>query len=712
MKRLLIVAALVLLATPAWADTEPVEVVNYDIQVRLDPVHHTLQGTESVRWTNTTSAPTDELWWHLYLNAFASNRTTFMRELGPRYLRGGPLPEMHWGWTRITSMSLDDGTDLLPEMAFERPDDGNPDDYTVARVKLPEAVPPGGSVVLHLAFEAQLPKVIARSGWSGEFHLVGQWFPKLGVYEDAGVRGRSTPGWNCHQYHANSEFYADFGSFTVTVTVPDHWVVGASGVEQSRRQIESGTSRETQITYRADRVHDFAWTAAPAALMDVVEAEFDPGRDVPAPWLAEASGLLGLSPAELELPPVKLRLLIPHSQRFLADRTLLSARLGIAWYGLHYGPYPYPQLTIVDPPITAGEAGGMEYPTFITTGGSRWLRYPPAKWVPLVEMVTIHEFGHQYFYGLIASNEFEEAWLDEGFNSFAEASCSAAAMRDHLFPDVPWYDPWTGDRIPFLFRTIPVKVDRFAWAFRTRGDYSTASYSKTAVVLKTLQGLVGPQAFARAMRTYAERYRYRHPDGDDFISTFNESVGADYSWFFDQALRGQQFADFAVLRVRQQKVGEQKGYEWHDGAWEKIAKAEEAEPTPAASSGPPAKSGPGDKAAAGEGGHQGEKTSWKVTVDIGRRGGLEGPVDVELVWDDGTREQRTWDGRERWVEWAWNAQHRLERVIVDPKGVWAMEAHRENNYWAAKAAASEGLRRLWWVDDALALVGLTALPWS
>jgi Peptidase family M1 domain len=711
MKRLLILAVLALLAAPAWADNEPVEVVNYEIQVRLDPEHHMLHGTEVVRWTNTASAPTGELWWHLYLNAFASSETTFMRELGRRFLRGGPVREMHWGWTHVTAMSLEDGTDLLPQMSFERPDDGNPDDYSVVRVKLPHAVPPGGSVLVHLSFEAQLPKVVARSGWAGDFHLIGQWFPKLAVYEDAGQRGRPAAGWNCHQYHANSEFYADFGSFTVTVTVPEEWVVGASGVELSRRNVEAGTSREIQVTYRADRVHDFAWMAAPASLMDVVEEEFDPGRDVPAPWLTEASRLLGRSASELELPPVKLRLLIPHSQRFLADRTLLSARLGIAWYGLHYGPYPYPQLTIVDPPITAGEAGGMEYPTFITTGGSRWLRYPPAKWVPLVEMVTIHEFGHQYFYGLLASNEFEEAWLDEGFNSFAEASCSAAAMRDHLFPDVPFYNPWTGNRASILFRTIPVKVDRFAWAFRTRNDYSTASYPKTAVVLKTLQGLVGPEAFARAMRTYAERFRFRHPGGDDFIATFNEAVGADYTWFFDQALRGQKFADFAVLRVSQRKVGEPDGYEWRDGSWEEIGKTEESKPTPAAGPDPTGGETSGTKPAAGEHQAEGQK-KWKVAVDIGRRGDLEGPVDVELVWDDGTREQRTWDGRDRWVEWTWTAPHRLELVIVDPKGVWAMEGHRENNYWSAKALASKGLRRLWWVGDALALVGLLALPWS
>jgi len=302
-----------------------------------------------------------------------------------------------------------------------------------------------------------------------------------------------------------------------------------------------------------------AWTAAPAELMEVAEAEFDPARDVPARWLEEAEHDLGMSAAELELPPVHLRLLIPKAQRGLATRTLRAARLGLAWYGLHYGPYPYPQLTIVSPPVTAKEAGGMEYPTFITTGTSRVALYPPAKWMPGLEIVTVHEFGHQYFYGMLASNEFEEAWLDEGFNSYAEAACMAAIVRDRLAPQIHGYHPWLGDRMVLLYRRFPLKLDRFAWRFRNRMDYFMASYQKTAVALETLEGLAGRDTFARAMRAYADRFRFRHPGGDDFFRTFNEVAGTDYGWFFRQAFRGDATADWRVLAARQKKVKPAEG---------------------------------------------------------------------------------------------------------------------------------------------------------
>ncbi|RLE22206.1 MAG: hypothetical protein DRJ65_14405, partial [Acidobacteria bacterium] len=278
--------------------------VDYEIDVELDPRTHRLQGSEKIRWTNTGGAPTSELWFHLYLNAFSGNRTTFMRGMGGGTLRGGHEVERQWGWIQLLALRLEDGTDLLPSMTFERPDDGNPDDFTVARVVLEGPVEPGASVTVELIFEAQLPRVIARTGWAGGFHLMGQWFPKLGVYEAAGYGGRNEAGWNCHQFHPSTEFYSDFGRYRVQLTVPEDFVIGATGIQVEEKEVTQGTDRKRMLTFTADRVHDFAWCAAPADLRAVIESDFDPGRDVPAPWLERAQSLLGFSSADLELPPV------------------------------------------------------------------------------------------------------------------------------------------------------------------------------------------------------------------------------------------------------------------------------------------------------------------------------------------------------------------------------------------------------------------------
>ncbi|MBD3870779.1 MAG: M1 family peptidase, partial [Acidobacteria bacterium] len=149
-----------------WAATPPadVEIVDYEIEVTLDPETHRLEGVETIRWTNRTDAATDELYFHLYLNAFAGSQTTFMRELQWGSLRNRTESGGDWGWIQIERLVFDDGSDLLPTMEFVRPDDDNPDDFTVISVPLPRIVEPGGVVDLDLEFEAQLPRIIARTG--------------------------------------------------------------------------------------------------------------------------------------------------------------------------------------------------------------------------------------------------------------------------------------------------------------------------------------------------------------------------------------------------------------------------------------------------------------------------------------------------------------------------------------------------------------------
>jgi hypothetical protein len=673
MRRRLIFIGMVVLACASFAGAA----VDYEMEVALDPVLHRLEGTQWVRWTNTTGVPTAELWWHLYLNAFANDRTTFMRGLGSGSLRGlGPV-ERDWGWIRWTRLTLADGTDLLPEVEFVRPDDGNPNDFTVARVPLPIEVPPGAAVEIEASFEAKLPRILARTGYAGDFHMIGQWFPKLGVFEG----GR---GWNCHQFHTTSEFFADFGSYRVTIELPAEWVVAATGIEIGRDEAPRDPEAGVRVVFRAERVHDFAWCAAPASLMAVVDADFEPGRDVPMAWLERSSRLLGLSAAELELAPLKLRLMVPHSQRVLTERMLRAARLGLAWFGLNYGPYPYPQLTVVSPPSSAAEAGGMEYPTFITTGALPLLATAPMRWLPWIEEVTVHEIGHQYFQGLLASNEFEQAWLDEGLTTYNEHSCLEAMVADDLAPDLLWGGFWARQRAIQSLIRAPVTIDRKAWEYRNPVEWYAASFSKTSLALRTLEGLLGEEVFARALREYFDRYRYRHPAGDDLFDVFSEVAGEDLGWFFEQAFRSDATVDWAVLGVRHHPADENEGFGWDGSGWRREARDE---------------------------GTEGSE-SRVITVEIGRRGEFVGPVEVELVYDDGSSERRGWDGRDRWVRWRLETDRRLSRVAVDPDGVWFLETRRRDNYWAETPRARVAMRKLWWLWDGLQLLSLAHLPWS
>jgi hypothetical protein len=390
-----------------------------------------------------------------------------------------------------------------------------------------------------------------------------------------------------------------------------------------------------------------------------------------------------MAAADLELPPARLRLLLPRSQAMLAERNLRAARLGLAWYGLWYGPYPYPQLTIVVPPPSAEEAGGMEYPTFITGFGSRLLSEPPLEWMSLIETVVIHEFGHQYFYGMLASNEFEQAWLDEGLNSYAEMACMEAVVRDGLAPDLRWGGFWTRQRLQQSRIRVPLTIDRRSWEFRSSGSYFGASYGKAALALRTLEGLIGSEAFARGMRAYVEQNRFRHPTGEDLFAALGEAAGQDLGWFFGQAFLADPVVDWAVLRVRHRAAADGDGLQWDGAEWIEAAATEE-----------------------------GASEAWSIDVEIGRLGDFVGPLEVALVFDDGEVERRLWDGRARWTRWRIESDRRIERVVADPRGVWALETSRRNNYWTAEPDTRVACHSLWWLSEGLQWLGLFHLPWS
>src|SRR5215831_158231 len=416
-RRTLLALPLFLMAVlPAAAARPPSPpVVTYTIEASLDPTAKTVTGKERLVWRNPSGDSVSELRFHLYLNAFKNNRTTFLREWGGRLredLAGSRAQD--WGSIDIDSMVNERGEDLKPGARFVQPDANDASDETVLAVALPSPVPPGGAIALDFAFRDKLPRVFARTGFVRDFFLVAQWFPKIGVYEPAGLRGRPAGGWNCHAFHANSEFYADYGAYDVTLTVPSRFIIGATG----RKIAETKKGSVTTYRFQQDDIHDFAWTADPRYV--VVEFPFSPPADVPAGWSALAARQLGMAASQIALTPVSVRLLLQPNHLAARDAYVRSAKEALSFYGLWFGAYPYPTLTIVDPPDDGLGAGGMEYPTLITGDApSLFLRWPFQR-VRFVEDVTVHEFGHQYWYGMVGSNEFEESWLDEGINSDAE----------------------------------------------------------------------------------------------------------------------------------------------------------------------------------------------------------------------------------------------------------------------------------------------------
>jgi len=619
--------------------TQPPLVASYTLRASLDADEHTVDGSGTLRWRNPASRPVDELCFHLYLNAFRNSASSWLRRGGREPLE--TLSPDGWGWIELASLEAD-GINLLGDLRYVSPDDGNPDDRTVARVPLARPVAPGETLDISLAWTSRLPRAVARTGYRGDYYLVGQWFPKLGVMQEDG-------DWSCHQFHRSSEFFADYGNYDVTLSVPQRFVVGATG----RRVSEHGEDGVKTLRYVQDGVHDFAWTAWP----DFVEGR----RTFRHP----------------ELPEVEVRLLMaPETARFAGrygNAVLAALRLLGEWYG----PYPYSTLTVVDPPWGAGATGGMEYPTFITTG-TRWLSPFPTQHP---EGVTVHELGHQFFYGLLASDEVQESWLDEGVNSYATARVMDAFYGPETWSFRTWGIPWVFRGVTkehpldvqarYFQRPDVDPVTRTTWGYLDRTSLRYQTYSKTALTLGQLERLVGSPAMRRAMRDYTAEWRFRHPSTEDFVRSLSRSLGRDLTPYFAQTLGSAATLDYSVdqvsTRPRRGPVGV-----FGEGEERQITAAGEALP------------------------------GWESEVVVRRLGGVRLPVVTELTFEGGERARVRWDGEERWVRFRVTGP-RLLHAEVDPDRTLLLDVDRLNDSRRVepdrRASRRWGQRLRFWIQN-------------
>jgi hypothetical protein len=492
-------------STASWPQVAPV--ASYDIQVTLDTEARTLTGHEKVTYVNATDTPIPDLVLHLYLNAFRDvTSSVFMQEAGPSH-RGYSLDQQFPGKITVTGIRLTDGTSLELDPI---------EDGTLARAALPEEVPPGASIQLEIDFQANLPRVFARTGFYEDFYMVGQWFPKLGVWQDS--------GWNAHPFHANSEFFADFGTYDVAITLPEAYVVGATGLPVSSQSNGDGTRTER---YHAEAVIDFAWTASP--------------------HFRQATRVVdGIEIIYMYMP----------EHEFTVTRALDAAEIAITGFGKWYGTYPYPRLTVVDVPEKAGGAGGMEYPMLVTAGledptGSGLLK---GEYDRMLEVVTIHEIGHEWWYAVVAFNEAEEPWLDEGLTDYSTARMMTKAYGPANILSLGGLkvDYLEARRMEYL--SMPaVPMFGKAWDFGMT-DYGIAAYSKPAIALTTLEKVLGEEQMLELMSTFFQRYRFKHPTTRDFQATAREVTGQDLDWFFDGLVYGNDVLNYTVTSVDEHNV--------------------------------------------------------------------------------------------------------------------------------------------------------------
>jgi hypothetical protein len=620
-------------------------IASYKIDARLDAPEHRITGaTETLTWTNSGQSAVDVLPFHLYLNAFKNESSLFWRSSGGS-VHGARAIESGWGWIQLESVQVG-GVELVGKLHYP-----NLPDETVVELPLAQAVQPGQTIEVSFKFSEQLPEVWARTGYKGEFHMVGQWFPKIGVRV-------GTPGaehWECQPFHSHSEFFADFGTYDVTLTVPNTLVVAATGVLADSADLPGGTRT---LTYHAEDVHDFAWMADP--------------------YMTMISGV-----AKVEDGSVDVRVYYRPEQEAFAKRHLAAGVAAIEKFSAAYLPYPWATMSIIDPPVDAfGGAGGMEYPTLVTTGGDSVFARPGLR---LPETVTIHEVGHNWFQGMLASNEPEEGWLDEGVNEWADARAMADIYGARTSA-VDWLG-WQADM--FALRrvvatdpgSIPAPIATATYAFPDFDSYGDATYTKTMNALRTLEQTVGSVKFQAAMKAYARAFAFKHPTGRDLYATLERELDQDLSWFIAPVFGEVGGMELGIRTAECREAHPPRGV-FTTETGRKIRTETEAP----------------------------NAGAWVCEVVVQNTGRIHIPLDIELRFADGATQRVHWDdrGNGNWQRFVIERSSKLTEVNLDPDGKISLDspiAHRYRLEADGSASLRSAARISTWAQTLMQLVG-------
>jgi hypothetical protein len=585
-------------------------VVHYEIDARYDARNHTVDATEVLTYHNLTGQPLDHFPFHLYQNAFQP-KSTWIREAkieSSRDIAYEKWEDKEYGSEEIKSLEVVGQGDLTGQLQYIAPDDGNKDDKTVVDVHVSKPIAAGAYVQFRIAFQTKFPETQARSGWKRDFTLGGQWFPKVGVWWNG--------AWNCHQYHATTEFFADFGVYDVKLTLPQNEVVGASGVLVEEKSNPDNTKT---LSYHGDDIHDFAWTASPR--YKVKESTY-----------------------QAQMGPIKLRFLMQPAHWSQAVRHETITRETLDHFEEWYGPYPYKTLTVVDPEPDSA-AGGMEYPTFIT-GDTSWFM-PEGLHLP--EVVVEHEFGHQYWYGMVATNEFEDAWMDEGINSYTEVKVLDSILgKNTSIMNIAGATAGEREeqRLSYLSAADRDALAQKAYDYYSFNSYGGITYGKTASILLSLEGIIGQDTMAKAMHAYFMKYRFTHPTKEDFLKTIEEVSGKDLRWYFNQAVYGSQVMDYEVIKIDSFPTN------WYEE--KKDSKAAKKD------------SGKHD-------------TVYQSYVSLHRKEDFVMPVEVEIKFDNGEKIREHWDGQSRWTRFSYQKKAKVVSAELDPDHTVQIDRNNFNN---------------------------------
>lgn len=619
-------------ATRMFEDPMTNRMVNYKIDAKLDPQLKVVRATQLIEWRNMTAHETKVLKFHLFQNAFKNTRSAMAQMAPARMLKYiGDEPEA-WGFIEVEKLSyaiaetnfnlhFTDPAAAPPRDQFKDGlndfqvgiDKRYPHDETTAGLFFTKPIRRGQSVWIRTEFTVKLPEPgVSRSGVNDQYYLFGQWFPKLGVFENG--------DWICNPYGPYGEFYANFGVYQVTLDLPSNYEVGATGIPLYDKVFEG----RRLVQFLAEDVIDFAWTTSP----DFIKYQDRVGE-------------------------TEIVLLMQPDHDRLTKRHMDAAKASLKYFSELLGPFPYPRITIVDPPDDGYDTSGMEYPMFVTAGTYTLL--PGDKFI---ETVIAHEIAHNYFQSTLASNEFAYPWMDEGFAEYLDTR-----FLEYNDPPYGYYYNLLGlkltskqsTRRSYLRGINRPAPNRPADQFESYADYGFGAYTKPAMLLHTLEGVIGQSKMDQLLAAYYERYKFRHPQPEDFFKVVREFAGPQHLAWFRQGLEQAAWINYRVMYMGSTKLDEDRGF-GHQFTIGDFNKQQLPEVKEVAS-----------------------KNTYQIRVKLQRQGELAIPSSVLLSFADGSQETFPLPLEETTHYIQLERPARLESATVDPENRIAIDRNWLDN---------------------------------
>ncbi|MDF1671881.1 MAG: M1 family metallopeptidase [Vicingaceae bacterium] len=516
--------------------------VNYQINVELDDQKHQLKASETITYINNSPKTLNYIYFHLWPNAYKKyNSALGNQKLEEHSTLLYHAPDSIMGY--INGLEFKVNNEPL-EWYYDK------EHEDICQVFLLDPLKPGDTVIINTPFNVKIPKgIFSRLGHMGQSYQITQWYPKPAVYDN--------DGWHQMPYLDQGEFYSEYGTFDVSITLPKNYVVGATGdLINGEKEIEwlnniakltakkdsfdyrdmsfpKSSNQTKTLHYHQEKVHDFAWFADKRYHVLKGEVELPYSKRKVTTW-----AMFTNNEADLWM----------NSIEYLNDATY--------YYSKWNGDYPYNHVTAVDGALSAG--GGMEYPN-ITVIGQSGNDFG-------LETVIMHEVGHNWFYGILGSNERAHPWMDEGLNSMNENRYIETKYPNRrligldsvveksplkLF-DITQYKHKASYELAYLFnqrRNLDQPIE-FDAAEYTSLNYGGIVYSKTAIVFDYLMAYLGEEVYDRCMQRYFNEWKFKHPQPKDLQYIFEDETGKDLKWFFNDLIKTTKSLDYKIVRTK------------------------------------------------------------------------------------------------------------------------------------------------------------------